>query len=128
MKRANDRDHAGSRSRAVTLFVGIVAAMLVVAGESSDRAAGPTAAAAFGAQLTPGSGSQTTLTGRATFYGPFRLKRQAGERDVEVKARNAVDIAVHTIKFRPVVVRTSLPRNKRDVALNARVPAAEWLA
>ena len=128
MKRASDRDHAWSRSRAVTLFVGIVAAMLLVACKNSDRAAGMTAAAAFGAQFTPGSGSQSTLIGRATFPGPFKIKRQAGEPGVEVKARNAVDIAVHTIKFRPVVVRTSLPRNKRDVALNARVTRTEWLA
>jgi len=128
MKRANDRDHAWSRSRAVTLFVGIVAAMLVVAGENSDRAAGPTAAAAFGAQLTLGSGSQTTEIGRATFPGPFNIERQTGEWDVEVRAHKAVDIAVHTIRFRPVVVRTSPPRNKRDVALNARVTRTEWLA
>jgi len=129
MKRANDRDHAGSRSRAVTLFVGIVAAMLLVAFKDSDlAAAGPTAAAAFEAPFTPGSGSQPTLISRATLPGPFRIKRQTGERNVEFKAHNAVNIAVHTTKFRPVVVRTSPPRNKRDVALNAQVTRIEWLA
>ena len=55
---------------------------------------------------TPGSGSQSTLIGRATFQEAFKVKRKAdivagGEWEVEVEAKPALDIAVQVIDFQP---------------------------
>ena len=57
------------------------------------------------ADLTMGSGSTSTLLGRATFSDPndqnFKVKRVTGDWHVEVKAKPAFDIAVQTILFQP---------------------------
>jgi hypothetical protein len=56
-----------------------------------------------GPSFTTGSGSTSTLLGRATFAdatgGPFKVKRITGDWHVEVKAKPAFDIAVQTIEF-----------------------------
>ncbi len=98
MKRTRRYRLDASRPVAATLFAGIAAGMLLVACQDSDRA---TALTAPGSQFTLGSGAQSTLLGRATFPGPFKVKRQTGEWDVEIKAHNAVDIAVQSITFQP---------------------------
>jgi hypothetical protein len=53
--------------------------------------------------FTAGSGSTSTLLGRATFSDPaddvFKVKRITGEWHVEVKAKPALDVAVQTIAF-----------------------------
>lgn len=51
---------------------------------------------------TPGSGSQSTLIGRATFQEAFKVKRKAaGGWEVEVEATPALDIAVQVVDFKP---------------------------
>jgi quercetin dioxygenase-like cupin family protein len=53
--------------------------------------------------FTPGSGSSSTLLGRATFGDPgdetFKVKRITGDWHVEIKAKPAVDLAVQSIVF-----------------------------
>lgn len=55
--------------------------------------------------LTLGSGSTSTLLGRATFSDPndqnFKVKRVTGDWHAEIKAKPAVDIAVQSIVFQP---------------------------
>lgn len=51
---------------------------------------------------TPGSGSTSTLLGRATFDEEFKVKRNAGEDwEVELEAKPALDVAVQRIVFQP---------------------------
>ena len=53
--------------------------------------------------FTAGSGSSSTLLGRATFGDPtgetFKVKRMTGDWHVEVKAKPALDLAVQSIVF-----------------------------
>ena len=55
--------------------------------------------------FTLGSGSTSTLLGRATFGDPagepFKVKRITGDWQVEVKAKPAFDLAVQSIVFQP---------------------------
>ncbi len=55
-------------------------------------------------RFTVGSGSQSTLLGRATFSderGNFKVKRITGDWHVEVKAQPELDLAVQQIVFQP---------------------------
>lgn len=53
--------------------------------------------------FTPGSGSTSTLLGRATFADPtgqtFKVKRMTGDWHVEIKGKPAIDLAVQSIVF-----------------------------
>lgn len=55
--------------------------------------------------FTLGSGSSSTLLGRATFGDPadatFKVKRISGDWHVEVKAKPMLDLAVQSIVFQP---------------------------
>jgi hypothetical protein len=55
--------------------------------------------------FTPGSGSTSTLLGRATFSDPndqtFKVKRITGDWQVEIKGKPAIDLAVQSIVFQP---------------------------
>ena len=55
--------------------------------------------------LTLGSGSSSTLLGRATFADPdnqtFDVKRITGDWHMQIKAKPAFDIAVQSINFQP---------------------------
>jgi hypothetical protein len=55
--------------------------------------------------FTLGSGSASTLLGRATFGDPageaFKVKRMTGDWQVELKAKPAFDLAVQSIVFQP---------------------------
>jgi cupin domain len=55
--------------------------------------------------FTPGSGSTSTLLGRATFADPtgqtFKVKRMTGDWHVEIKGKPAIDLAVQSIVFQP---------------------------
>ena len=65
-------------------------------GGERDREPGPTS-------FTAGSGSSSTLLGRATFGDPadqtFKVKRLTGDWHVEIKAKPALDLAVQSILF-----------------------------
>jgi hypothetical protein len=75
----------------VRLAKGVLVGAALVAGISAGRAWG-----------TPGSGSQSTLLGRATFDDPIYVRR-VGEDNwkVAVKAKPALDVAVQSIVFQP---------------------------
>jgi hypothetical protein len=53
--------------------------------------------------LTAGSGTSSTLLGRATFGDPvdqtFKVKRMTGDWHVEIKAKPTLDLAVQSIVF-----------------------------
>lgn len=55
--------------------------------------------------FTLGSGSSSTLLGRATFGDPadetFKVKRLTGDWHVEIKAKPVLDLAVQSIVFQP---------------------------
>jgi hypothetical protein len=55
--------------------------------------------------LTAGSGTTSTLLGRATFGDPadqtFKVKRITGDWHVEIKAKPNLDLAVQSIVFQP---------------------------
>ena len=57
------------------------------------------------ADHTMGSGSTSTLLGRATFADPnnqtFNIKRQTDDWDMQIKSKPAFDIAVQSIDFQP---------------------------
>lgn len=73
-------------------------ALLLGACQDSGRATAP---ARGGVDFTLGSGSRSTLLGRATFEGPFKVERETAGWSVEIKAQNPVDVAVQSITFQP---------------------------
>ena len=79
---------------AATLCAGLIA--LLAACEESAPPAGP----AHEPHLTMGTGTQSTLIGRATFQ-PFHVKRKTGGWEVDIKAKDAMDVAVQSITFQP---------------------------
>jgi hypothetical protein len=54
------------------------------------------------AWATSGSGTQSTLVGRATFDDPISVRRVGEDKwKVDVKAKPALDVAVQSIVFQP---------------------------
>ncbi len=79
--------------------------VLLAACGSGDTGVAPFQREADAPSFTVGTGSSSTLLGRATFGDPgdetFKVKRITGDWQVEVKAKPAVDIAVQSIVFQP---------------------------
>ena len=48
-----------------------------------------------------GSGTSSTLIGRATFADAFKIKRTTGDWQLEIKAKDPLDVAVQSIMFQP---------------------------
>jgi hypothetical protein len=91
-----------ARTRAtLTALAGALAFTIVSTG--CDRTA--TEAPLSGPLFTVGSGSQSTLLGRATFGDPgngtLKVKRITGDWHAEVKATPNLDMAVQRIVFQP---------------------------
>ena len=88
------------------LLTGVLACVLAGCTDSKDSVA-PHApdAAPQAPSFTLGSGSTSTLLGRATFSDPkdqnFKVKRITGDWHVEIKGKPAVDLAVQSIVFQP---------------------------
>lgn len=82
-------------------------ATLVCGCADSDRSLAPSARELPVATplFTLGSGSTSTLLGRATFSDPvddnLKVKRITGAWHVEIKAKKALDLAVQSIVFQP---------------------------
>lgn len=81
----------------------IALAVLLVACQDSDRGTdGSTAVfSPVAPSHTAGSGSTSTLLGRATFADAFQVKRRTGDWEVDVKAKDPLDVAVQSITFQP---------------------------
>lgn len=92
---------AATPTTAIARLAVIPLAVLLVSCEQSERPTAPGAVSSTRPQLTLGSGSQSTLMGRATFADPFKVKRKTGEWEVEVEAPNPLDVAVQSITFQP---------------------------
>jgi hypothetical protein len=71
-------------------------------GDSAESVTSP-AATGVSPQFTLGSGSSSTLLGRAHFENGenFKVKRITGDWHVEVKAHKSLDLAVQQIVFQP---------------------------
>lgn len=52
-------------------------------------------------EFTVGTGTQSTLLGRATFANAFKVERETGNWEIEIKAKSSTDVAVQTITFQP---------------------------
>ena len=95
----------------LSLRDGRLAALALLAAVSACRSnGGPTAPQSRHGEIgapsfTLGTGSTSTLLGRATFGDPgaeaFKVKRITGDWQVEVKAKPVVDLAVQSILFQP---------------------------
>ncbi len=94
--------HGRSQKRvpvvALTVMAGAAALGLVLS--SCDDADQPVAAVT-GPQYTMSSGSQSTLLGRGTYEGDFKVKRITGDWHAEVKVKSGLDVAVQSILFQP---------------------------
>lgn len=84
---------------------GLALATVLISCRNGQESTSPQALdpAAQTAAFTTGSGSTSTLLGRATFSDPsapnFKVKRITGDWHVEVKANGALDVAVQSIVF-----------------------------
>ena len=84
----------------------VVAVVAIACADSTESVAPAPRAPTVGTpDFTLGSGSTSTLLGRATFSDPndqvFKVKRITGDWHAEIKAKPAVDIAVQNIVFQP---------------------------
>ncbi|MGH7513417.1 MAG: cupin domain-containing protein [Gemmatimonadales bacterium] len=70
-----------------------------------DKSDTPTAPVGGKPELTPSSGGEPTLLGRATFAGPsgknLRIKRSDKNWQFEISAKPAFDLAVQDVVFQP---------------------------
>jgi quercetin dioxygenase-like cupin family protein len=87
------------------LLASVLACALAGCTDSKDSVAPHAPDAAAPPSFTLGSGSTSTLLGRATFSDPndqnFKVKRITGDWHVEIKGKPAVDLAVQSIVFQP---------------------------
>jgi hypothetical protein len=90
-----------------TSILGALAcAALLTACKDANEPVGPRSVKAPTSPVfTLGSGSSSTLLGRATFSDPsdpvFKVKRITGDWHMEVKAKPGFDLAIQTITFQP---------------------------
>ncbi len=95
--------HIGST---VTRFT-LAATLLLIACKDGSESLAPRSKEPTGPgpSFTVGSGSTSTLLGRATFSDPFdqvfKVKRITGDWHVEIKSKPALDLAVQSIVFQP---------------------------
>ena len=86
---------------------GYAVAIFLIAckGESNPAVTGTRDASSVDPHFTMGSGTTSTLLGRATFTDPddqnFKVKRISGDWHVEIKSKPAFDLAVQSIVFQP---------------------------
>ncbi|HMJ16776.1 MAG TPA: cupin domain-containing protein [Gemmatimonadaceae bacterium] len=80
-------------------------ALIGCKGDSNPVVTGTHDATSLDPHFTMGSGTTSTLLGRATFSDPddqnFKVKRMTGDWHVEIKSKPAFDIAVQSITFQP---------------------------
>ena len=79
--------------------------LIACKGDSKPAVTGTRDASDIDPHFTMGSGTKSTLLGRATFTDPddqnFKVKRISGDWHVEVKSKPAFDLAVQNIVFAP---------------------------
>jgi hypothetical protein len=98
MKTKRTRRFAVVRVGAGSLLGGVALMALLAAcgGKGSEQTTGPGAKP----ELTVATGSQSTLLGRAAFES-FHVKRKAASWEMDVNAKDSVDVAVQSIVFQP---------------------------
>lgn len=81
---------------------GTLAVVLAAVGcKDSGSATAPAGGAPARPEFTVGTGTQSTLLGRATFANAFKVERETGTWEIEVKAKSSTDVAVQSITFQP---------------------------
>jgi hypothetical protein len=90
----------GTRGPA-SLSATLLLLLLVTACDQADHAVAPSLTEQSDPRFTVGTGTQSSLLGRGTFAGPFKVKREWGEWEVEVEAKPSLDVAVQKITFLP---------------------------
>jgi hypothetical protein len=96
MKRAKTPRPAAIRAAAMTTLGTITLFAFVLACQDGQSAASPTSP-----HFTMGSGTQSTLIGRATFAERFNVRRKTGQWQLRIHAKDPLDVAVQTITFQP---------------------------
>ena len=89
------------RLGATTLLGSIGLAVFLVACQDPERIVSPADGATPPAtpRFTTGFKSLSTPIGRATFAEGFKVKRKTGDWEVEIKAKDPLDVAVQSITF-----------------------------
>ncbi len=95
-----------SAQATLAALVGALSVMMVSTGCDETATEAASRAPLSGPLYTVSSGSQSTLLGRATFFGEpsdqtFKVKRISGAWHAEVKATPNLDMAVQRIVFQP---------------------------
>ena len=79
--------------------------LIACKGDSNPVVTGTRNASDMDPHFTMGTGTTSTLLGRATFSDPddqtFKVKRMTGDWHVEIKSKPAFDLAVQSITFKP---------------------------
>jgi hypothetical protein len=101
MKTERARPWAAARPLAIARLGGITLVALLAACQDAGQPVAPAAASPIRPLLTLGSGSTSTLLGRATFAEEFKVKRKTGDWEVDIHAKNPLDLAVQSITFQP---------------------------
>ena len=100
MQSRSARPTTSVRPAAATLCGLIALALLAVGCRGADDSAAP-ATAPDTPLLTPSSGQQGTLLGRATHYHPLSVRRETADWQFAIEASPALDIAVQRFVFQP---------------------------
>lgn len=106
MKRLSLTPVQSTAARTAVLGTLVCAALLTSCKDATEPVApGSADAATLQPVFTLGSGSSSTLLGRATFSDPsdpvLKVKRITGKWHLEVKATPGFDLAIQTITFQP---------------------------
>ncbi len=99
MFRINKRSRGSSGT--ASLFGTLAVAVLLPACERADGTVAPSEIAPGAPQFTLGSGTSSALLGRGTFAEAFKVERETGTWEVEIKAKAPTDVAVQSITFQP---------------------------
>lgn len=101
MKSVHAPHSTAARMASVVRFGTFALALAALGCKDSDGATAPAGEASPRPEFTVGTGTQSTLLGRATFADAFKVERETGNWEIEVKANNSTDVAVQSITFQP---------------------------
>jgi quercetin dioxygenase-like cupin family protein len=97
--KAASAPHTPTTRLAPSTLCGILALTLLLAGCKGEDAS--ESVAPDRPSLTPASGQQGTLLGRATFYHPLSVRRETADWQFGIEASPAMDVAVQRFVFQP---------------------------
>ena len=101
MSAAHAPRSAAARLAAIARPGALVLVLAAAGCKDSGSATAPSDESHARPEFTMGTGTQSTLLGRATFANAFKVERETGAWEIEVKANNSTDVAVQSITFQP---------------------------